>query len=179
MTSPVLRIPDDPAALPGWLDRHLLGPDLDLLAAELAVIHRPSSTVPILDDVLGDHTPRVLADGLGLRPRPALSLLLRHPTLLAGLRDRVLTNGGPYWDALLDDDLTAAGHRVATRARQAIGADSTTSPSRRGQRVGYVATILATAAAVLVAVYLMGGLRLHGPQSAEVAGAWGLGSRQE
>ncbi len=182
MTSPVLTIPDDIAALPGWLDHQLLGPDLDLLAAELAVVNRPTSTVPVLADVLGDNAAEVLAGGLGSLPRSALVLLLRHPTLLAELRELVLTEGGPYWDTLVDDDLTAAGHRVAARIRQAIGADPPAIPSGHGlpRWCGYAATIFATAAAVLVVVYLAGGLRQPGPQPAEVAtAAWGFTKVQD
>jgi hypothetical protein len=178
MMSPVLTIPDDPAALPGWLDRQLLGSDLDRLAAELTEINRPPSTVPVLDDVLGTDAPRVLSDGLDALPRSSLSLLLRYPTLLGELRDRVLIDGGPYWDAILaDDDDLAASERVASRAQQTLGIGPPTTRARLGppRWVGTVATMFATAAAVLLAVYLGGWLQLRGPQPLQVAGVgWGF-----
>ena len=182
MTSLVLTIPDEPADLPGWLERQLLGPDLDQLTAELALVHGRPSNVLVLEDVLAAATPRVLAYGLESLPRRSLSLLLRNPTLLPELREKILTEGGRYWDTRLDDDLVAAGQRVASRVREAIQADaSPTTPARRGlsRWFGTAATIFATAAAVLVAVYLAGGLRPPGPQPTEVAStAWGFAKIQ-
>ena len=181
MSSAVLTIPDDPAAVPGWLERRLLAPDLHRLVAELEAVHGPPPAPPRLDDVLGGHAPAVLADGLGRLPRPALSLLLRHPALLPELRDRVLVEGGAYWDRYLGDDLTAAGEQVADGVRAALRAAEPAPARRRPARwVGYAVTALATAAAALLGVYLAGwrppprqpGVQ-PGPETAAAAG-WGF-----
>jgi len=178
MTSPLLDIPDDPAVVPGWLEAELLGPRLGRLVAELDAVHRPASE-PLFDDVLAAHAPAVLARGLAALPRPALRLLLRNPVLLAELRDLVLADGGPYWDRyLVTPETTAAADRVAERVRTALAPAEPTRP--RGRWLGYAGTAAATAAAVLAAVYLLGGVRgpaLVGPdRPPEVAqaGGWGL-----
>jgi len=157
MTSVVLTIPDDPAAVPGWLERHLLARDLNRLVAELETVHRPAVTVPVLDDLLGHHALGVLAGGLSGLPRQTLSMLLRHPSLLAELRDRVLIEGGSYWDHYLrTDGFAETGSRVADRVRAAVATSPPTPRQNSFRRVGYAATAFATAAAVLVGVHLAG-----------------------
>ena len=73
-----MNIPDDPAALPGWLESHLVGPDLGRLTAELTAIHgdHPAGS---LAAVLGGSLPAVLGRGLGVLPAAALRQLLQHP----------------------------------------------------------------------------------------------------
>ncbi|MBY0457041.1 MAG: hypothetical protein K2V38_06875 [Gemmataceae bacterium] len=149
----VRTIPDDPADVPAWLEAHLLGPDLDQLAAELEVVHNPPDTSPLLADVLGSAAPAVLARGLAALPRPALKLLLRNPSLLPELRELVLIEGEAYWDRYLKSEASAAT-RVVARVQRAIA-----PAAPRVRWAGYVATVFATAAAVLVAVYFAGGLR--------------------
>jgi hypothetical protein len=94
-----MDIPDDPAELPGWLERHLVGLDLAALVAELEAVHGlPTGPVPTVRDVLGDRLDTVLAGGLERLPHEVLGRLLRQPRLLLELQEQVLVAGGDYWD---------------------------------------------------------------------------------
>jgi hypothetical protein len=175
MTGVTLTLPDDPADVPGWLEGLLLGPDLDAAVAELAHVHGPAPAPP-LGEVLGPHEGAVMGGGLAALPRPSLGLLLRHPALLPELRDRVLTAGGPYWDRYLGR-FDAAADRVLARVGRTL---APAEPVRGRGWKGYAVASLATAAAVLAAVYAAGGLRSRpiGPTprpDPEVAAArWGF-----
>ncbi len=82
--------------------------------------------------------------------------LLRRPALLLELQERILTEGGPYWDGLLLQD-DGIGEAVE-RGRQALQAAITPrimTPARQSNRdVQTVLLCLCTAAAVLLVVRL-------------------------
>ncbi|WP_406695170.1 hypothetical protein V5E97_29455 [Singulisphaera sp. Ch08] len=112
-------IPDDPAALPGWLDRHLVGLDLTALVAELEAVHGSASTPSIpLDQVLGDRRAEVLSQGLAVLPTERLRALLRHPRLLLDLQELILIEGGRYWQDL--GPLSAEQQEVVERGRTGL-----------------------------------------------------------
>ena len=70
MKSIALEIPDEPAELADWLERHLVGPDLAALVAELEAVHgadAPGASAR-LDEVLGDRGDAVMAQGLSALP---------------------------------------------------------------------------------------------------------------
>src|SRR5262245_45608561 len=92
-----LEIPDDSAALPGWLEQHLVGMDLGALVAELEAVHGPVTKALKLDHVLGRHRENVLERGLAALPPHRLRRLLVQPRLLLDLQERLLTSGGSYW----------------------------------------------------------------------------------
>lgn len=99
MTLHVLDMPGDPALLGRWLERHLVGMRLAELAAELAAVHPETADVPVaLDEILGDAGPLVLSEGLRGVTGEALRRFLAHPHALLALQERVLAEGGPYWD---------------------------------------------------------------------------------
>ena len=58
-----MTIPDDPADLPVWLERHLVGLELAALVAELSAVHAPANGPP-LDELLGQRRQTVLEQGL-------------------------------------------------------------------------------------------------------------------
>jgi DNA-directed RNA polymerase specialized sigma24 family protein len=125
-------LPEDPAELPGWLDRQVAGPDLGRLIAELSAVHGPTPDAPDLATVLGPDRPAVLATGLGALSEDRLRTVLRHPSLLAELQDAVAEGGGPYWDELFDHPTLA---RVARRAREGLAAAAVARrPARRYRR---------------------------------------------
>jgi hypothetical protein len=101
MTLHIADIPEEVADLPRWLDGHLVGPDLGMLAAELSAIHDSSSAPPSLDAVLADQRRSVLSEGLQALPRERMRQLLIHPSLLLQLQELVLIEGGAYWERLL------------------------------------------------------------------------------
>ena len=163
-----LEIPDDPAALAGWLERRMVGLDLAALAAELEAVHGPepsSGARESLDAFLGDRLGAVLERGLSALPPEALRRLLRRPRLLLELQALVLSSGDAYWRRLAEasDDLRVPVERVRRRlaeiTRPAAGSGSPREapawrPEARAaawyRRPWFVS--LATAAAILAAV---------------------------
>src|SRR5262249_58094806 len=96
----VATIPDDPADLAAWLERRLVGLELDGLVAELAAIHGPSPGRLTLLDLLPDQIEQVRSSGLSCLTRDQLRLLLTQPALLLELQEDVLCSGGSYWDQI-------------------------------------------------------------------------------
>ena len=92
-----MQIPDDPAALAGWLDEQLVGPHLADLVAELRAVHGITPAGPDLSRILGANKQQVLHAGLKGLPPATLSQLLTHPDLLLELQELVLTEGSGYW----------------------------------------------------------------------------------
>jgi hypothetical protein len=112
-----LEIPDDPSALPGWLERQMTGLDLGALVAELEAVHGPRPAEPgALDRVLGDRRSEVLERGLSALPPDRLGRLLRRPRLLLDLQALVLVEGGSHWRNLGPAE---AGHREAVERGRA------------------------------------------------------------
>jgi hypothetical protein len=105
----LFHIPDDTTQLARWLDRHIAGPHLGELAAELAAAHAAArqseapSASPSLHDLLGNALPHILARGVEALTGDQLCELLRHPQLLLQLQERVLIDGGAYWQRLLKE----------------------------------------------------------------------------
>jgi len=142
-------LPENEAALPGWLDRHLVGADLAALIAELHAIHPiPAKSPPSLDELLANRRDALLARGTSALPRSTMRTLLTCPSLLLELQETVLIEGGDYWEQL---------------TRQAFPTPSATIPSSHAEKqlppkrsrrwvLGF-----ATVAAVLVAVWGLGG----------------------
>ena len=127
-----LEIPDDPSALPGWIERQLVGLDLAPLVAELEVVHGappPGGPAETLDGLLGDRRGALLERGLSSLPPEALRGLLRRPRLLIELQEVVLFSGGPYWRHLAEasDPLRAS----VDRARKRL-AEITSAPEPEG-----------------------------------------------
>jgi hypothetical protein len=153
-----LDIPEDPARMPAWLERHLSGLDLARLVAELAAIHGSSQAAArSLDDVLGTQKPRVLSEGLSVLPAETLQELLRQPRLLLELQALVCREGGPYWGSSTPDaehvaHIDRGGSRFQTflTGQQLPGSLTLAQRPRRWYQHSGVAS-LATAASLLVA----------------------------
>jgi hypothetical protein len=176
-----LEIPEDPNQLPGWLDRHLCGPDLGELVAELAAVHGGrGETGRSVRDVLGRSLSSVLAGGLGRAPSTAVRQLLRSPHLLLELQELVLTSGGPYWDEVAlaaggFDELVDHGRQRLTSFldRQVVTPARVVVPSSAvAWYLRPMAVSLATAAGVLIVVGTY--LRFNpSPQPVVAAAPWG------
>jgi hypothetical protein len=126
-------IPDDPAGLPGWLDRHLVGLDLAALVSELEAVHGSVAmeSVP-LEQVLGDRRSGILAQGLTVLPPNRLRTLLRHPRLLPDLQELILIEGGPYWQDL--EPLSAEQQGLVERGRMGLREYLSTEPKPDASR---------------------------------------------
>ena len=168
----LMTIPDDPAALAGWLERQLIGLDLAAVIAELTAIHgERGADTETLADVLGEFADAVRTKGLNELPRARLQRLLRQPQLLLDLQEMVLIEGGRYWEQLPRDPELG---RIATLGWQKLSA-ALPQPSRP-KTAWYRHPILvafATAAAVLIGVFVYQ-MSLPTPvQNFPVATAWG------
>lgn len=169
-----ITVPDDPARLAGWLEEHLVGPDLGALVAELTAVHQPAGATPSLADVLGAAT--VQERGLAALPADRLRKLLTHPRLLLELQELLLTSESAYWENALAqaaplEDLVQRG-RQRCRPAAAPGTLTLPEPERPRQswyRQSWFASLV-TAAAVLLAV---AGYQHFAVQPAAVQTAWG------
>jgi hypothetical protein len=148
-------VPDDTAELAGWLEHQIAGPDLGRLIDELTAVHGTDNVRADLQAVLGHYQSQVLEKGLGELSEKRLRALLRYPKLLAELQDAVIAAGSPYWDALFDQPgLTS----IVGRARMSLDSTVTTPTVRPVRAPIYrhpLLVSLATAAAVLIAVYIV------------------------
>jgi hypothetical protein len=174
-----LDIPEDEAALAGWLERQVVGERLGALVAELEGIHGPRARTASLDQVLGDRRDAVLRDGLASLPLERFGLFLRQPRLLLGLQELVLISGGPHWQTLAAEqpehrDALARGRvRLPEAPERAPAAPRPFRLQRWG--VGLAATAI-VAASLLLAAFLIPGLSGGRPQSSPpfaASPAWG------
>ena len=100
----MLALPDSPEALPRWLEKQLIGPDLVGLVAELEATRSSPAKEILLSEALGDSMPALLQDGLIHLSRIQLQVFLAHPDHLRELQTAILLYGGEYWDDLLAGD---------------------------------------------------------------------------
>ena len=133
MTLLTMTIPDDPAELPRWLERRLMAPDFGQFIAELSA-HFPGSATQHCH-LVDRWLPVALEEGLAPVPLEVLSKLLRNPAELAAFQERVVIDGGAYWDNLPDtaDDLSERLERTRLSLKRSLAADPsaagrTTSP---------------------------------------------------
>lgn len=179
MTLAVATIPEDPERLPGWLEEQLVGGRLRDLVAELTAIHPTHPPGGSVRDDLGPRLRAILDGGLFALPPEALRGLLRQPIQLLELQEVVLTEGGPYWDGVPRSRELAARAEAGWRRLSPglLPADDeglvTLSSARTGRwyREPW-AVAAATAAAVLVAVFAVEGLR-DPPRSSRGGVGWG------
>jgi hypothetical protein len=97
-----MTIPDDPAELAAWLEQRLTAPDFGRFVAELTALHpdTPRESLPARQ-LLGAHLREALDAGLRRVPVDVLRQLLRRPDTLTELQELLLTEGGRYWDDVL------------------------------------------------------------------------------
>jgi hypothetical protein len=176
----VATIPDDPADLAPWLERRLVGLELDGLVAELAAIHGPTPGRPTLRDVLNDRLDQVRLSGLSCLTRDQLRQLLTRPTLLLELQEDVLCSGGSYWDQIART--LPVMHLKVEEGRKRLPSPVTNAPTSPRTAPAPQKSVspwykqawfvsLATAAAVLVAVGVWTWSR-PGPVAKQTAWGW-------
>jgi hypothetical protein len=132
MTLYTMTVPDEPADLARWIERRLMAPDFGQFVAELAA-HFPATAGHVPPRRLFDRwLPVALAEGLDPLPLEVLSQLLRHPAELATFQERIVADGGPYWDKVLDrsDDLSEAALRGKRLLERMLSADTPRSDKK-------------------------------------------------
>lgn len=182
-------IPDAPADLAPWLERQLTGLHLAELVAELVAVHGASAADDrSLEEVLGPHLQQVLDSGLSAAPLSVLQDLLRHPEILLALQERLLIDGGAYWDGV-EEDSAAFEEQVARGWQQlskTLGEDvapagavktrlvepepTAARPAAKPRSRSWGLMLVTTAAALAVGFFL--GDRF-GPPPPQVATGWG------
>lgn len=182
-------IPDAPADLAPWLERQLAGLHLAELVAELAAVHGESARVDLsIEEGLGAHLQQVLESGLTGVPPTVLQKLLQHPRTLLALQERLLIEGGSYWDEVganpgaaveqiargwqqlsqsLGEDVTPA---TAVKTRL-VEPEPTVTKDRERPRSRSWGLLLATSAAALAIGFFLGDR--FGPPAQQVATGWG------
>ncbi|MBA4191072.1 MAG: hypothetical protein C0467_24060 [Planctomycetaceae bacterium] len=161
MTLIAFTIPDDPIAVPAWLERRLLSPQFGQFVAELEATYPAYGNKVSARKLLGTWYERAVADGLAGVPPEFLRQLLRHPRTLLEFQETVLTEGGAHWDSVASraNEFGAAAERgrASLDALLDTQAEPAPAPGRRGsnrervyQRWAIVSTALA--ACLLVAV---------------------------
>lgn len=181
-----LDMPDNPADLPRWLERQLVGAHLRELVGELTAVHGSTSTLYTLDEVLGEDRDRLLRHGLTAVPVPKLRRLLVQPRLLLELQEVACRDGGPFWSELAatDGELSQSVSRGRSQVNDQLFAASKAAASPRADVVPISRAIrwtsnpwlvsLATAAALLLAVTLFEFTRLSPKKShTPVSAGWG------
>lgn len=156
-----LTIPDDTALWPKWIEDQLLSDDLADTVVELEVLARAQEPGPeSLDEVLGDLLPEILRNGLDGLPADAVRTLLSHPVLLLDLQERVLIEGGDYWDRVpitsehrqqIDEQWRLIQSQLNNDSGTPVDASAPTIRDRRSVSVK-IWSLAAMAAAVLVAL---------------------------
>ena len=185
MTLPAFDIPDDPGQLSSWLEGHLQGLDLAQLVANCRrCMGQARATDGDLDHLLGDRKNAILSDGLRALPPEKLRRFLVQPRLLLDLQDLVLSEGGPYWNAIPAN----AEHNThvlhgAERLQAFLTAEAGPSRSLPLQRQRWYRqpwfVSLATAASLVAAFFLFEQLRRRSSDSSErpppelASAAWG------
>jgi len=173
----ILAMPEDPVAVPEWLDQQLLAADLPRFVDELRVLHQPGPK-PSLANVLGKHRAAFLQGGFTAIPRSVLKQLLGNPDLLIEAQELVYFEGGTFWfDGPLSSEEAESAAQVADKVYELCQVPAT--PRQRTRRWWeYAGVSLATAAAVLVAVYLIRPIGNDSANTARLSG-WGFAKIQQ
>lgn len=195
MTLHTMTVPDDPSELPRWLERRFMAPDFGRFIAELAA-HFPAASGSALPRHAFDRWLQVaMEEGLEPLPSEVLNQLLKCPAALATFQERIVSDGGTYWDEVLErsDDLTGAFERGKQSLKRLMSADSPRSdrktvrreepraaPSTVAKRAGRgyrIWAIVSSGVAACLAVAI-GLLVLRGPDEPPIPKsqiAWGWG----
>jgi hypothetical protein len=165
MTLALAAIPENPDHLPEWLEQRIVSGELRALVAELAAVHGAAPPERSVRDEFDELLPTILTGGLVALPGPTRQAAARHllqqPYHLLELQELVLTEGGPYWDAIpRPTELLVSVARVKARlAEQLLGPPAEpshpTAPTPGPRKVpryrSALVAVAATAALVCVA----------------------------
>jgi hypothetical protein len=195
MTLLTMTILDDPAELARWLERRLMAPDFGQFVAEL-LAHFPAAPVARQPGHLLERwLPVAIDEGLDSLPTDVLIQLLRHPALLVAFQERIVTDGGAYWDEVpaASDDLSGRFERGKMSLERMLAGDAappsadavpstratavTSGVAKRNGRGHRIWAIVSTGVAACLAVavvWQMGG-RLDDRPIPKSQIAWGWG----
>lgn len=193
MTLLTMTVPDDPAELPRWLEQRLLAPDFGQFLAELTAHFPVTAGAEGPHHLMDQWLPVALEEGLAPIPPDVLSQLLRHPAVLAEFQEKVVINGGPYWDELLDASgaISESLRRGKVSLERVLSADRSpavkvvaatprksvpSGPIRRDRGRGYRIWAMSSTAIAVCLVAAVAWLATRGPEEPPVLKsqiAWG------
>lgn len=103
------EIPEKPAQIANWLERHVVDVRLSALVAELAAVNGRDEGVKMsMERSLDTLMSEVLTSGLSVLGHDRLRWFLQYPEWLFELQERVFVDGGPYWDHVADETRMAS-----------------------------------------------------------------------
>ncbi|MEZ6126613.1 MAG: hypothetical protein R3C49_26115 [Planctomycetaceae bacterium] len=94
-----LSIPTDFGQLVPWLERQIVGLQLNALVSDLAVLHHPNGRIH-LQDICADRLNEVLESGIGVLEPDEISRLLCNPQTLIELQELAFLSGSEFWGQL-------------------------------------------------------------------------------
>ncbi len=112
----MFAIPQDSAQWPAWLEQRMVGLHLTDLVAELnCALQDESREYTSLDEICGQQINEVLKHGLSRLSTSQIRSLFKNPSLLLDLQERILTEGGIYWDNVETFDSEQAAIEASTQ----------------------------------------------------------------
>ena len=170
-----MTIPDDPAALARWLEDAIVSGDVRRLADELRVIHGLTPEAAPSLAAYQAALPNAERAGLTALPAGLLRRTLTHPDELLALAEHLLMSGGAYWDARLagEPGTTEAVADGWERLKLALPTEIVV-PAGKSKFVTWlmISAPFVTAAAILVAVFVMNPFRDKVAPQGDVAWGW-------
>ncbi len=157
MTVQILAMPDSHNDRVTWLEQQLCGVQLADLIDELYVVQDVAddgSAEQTLDALLPpDQLAQVVRSGLATLSETQLLSLLRNPSSLLELQEKLLYSNGDRWQVAGDDEFQSSIERVAERLTGEISAtQAVKSPTSSARRM--VMAVSTIAAVLLFGVLL-------------------------
>lgn len=175
----IFDMPDDRTEQRAWLELQLVGLELGKIVAELSAVHAgETDSQKSLEDLLGTELDTILTQGLANLSDERLQTLMQNPQQLLSLQERILVEGGPFWDSIqksnstLDTLAKQTWNQLAPQIEsdKPAGQATTHRPSHWFTKPSVVS--LATAAAVLAMVFGWNHFKPVSPPTPSVA-TWG------
>lgn len=172
-----ILLPDDPT-VPEFLERQLVGDRLALVVSELAerpgAQRAPDSLFNHWDDVT---TRLVLQHGLTRLHKEHLRQLTQRPEYLLHLQERVLLEGGPFWDTiprtpLIVEAAQRGRKRLLEREVPPVAPASARTKSTTNTSARYWMVAVSSAAAIVVGIFLGTQFTKSPASTTEVAWGW-------
>ena len=91
------EIPENVDQQPEWLERQLMGLQLQEVVANLHAVHSSENDEQALESICGDQLKTVLQSGLSALSQEQFQLLLTTPNALFVLQEHIFEQGSEYW----------------------------------------------------------------------------------
>lgn len=162
MSLTAFDLPEETQALRQWLVTQLTSADLSSVVAQLAAVHTDQDQGLMLETVCGEQWQSILQNGLSELTQTQLQQLLTHPYLLLELQERLLLEGGEFWQKHFlnqndDSEITKGKLALQEQLNSESPSPETVQQTADYQRTSFrkiAALGLVSAALICVAVFL-------------------------